>query len=131
MLVYHPNTRRTLKKSSTIPESEAIENQPLWRRILGWPSTKLGWWSILLIAIYEIILLLNNSIYLNLPDGVSWRETLLPVYGIIMMIIGLAAGIVGLIAVARRHERSLLVWITIVIGLYSLLFLIGDFLLPQ
>jgi len=47
------------------------------------------------------------------------------------MLCGLAAGIVGLIAVIRRHERSWLVWLTILPGLLVLLFVLGEFLVPH
>jgi hypothetical protein len=122
--VIDSNRSCTLKNNSTIPESEITEIQTLWRRILGWPSTRLGWWSIALALLYEIFMIINNAVFLRLPEEIPWRVLLLPVNGI-LLIVGLAAGIVGLIAVTRRRERSLLVWIAILIGLFTFIFLIG------
>jgi len=62
---------------------------------------------------------------------VLWRQTVLPFYGIAMMACGLAAGIVGLIAVTRRQERSWLVWLTMLPGLMIVAFVLADFLVPH
>jgi hypothetical protein len=102
----------------------------LWRRILGWPSTKLGWWSIALAAIYEIFLIINNSLLLRLPEEASWRVVLFPICGV-LLIIGLAAGIIGLLAVTRNHECLLLVWLTRLIGLFTFNHLMGGILAPE
>ncbi|MCX6084006.1 MAG: hypothetical protein NT102_03470 [Caldiserica bacterium] len=56
---------------------------------------------------------------------------ILPFYGIAMLSCGLAAGIVGLIAMIRRHERSWLVRLAILPGLFALFFVLGEFLVPH
>jgi hypothetical protein len=56
---------------------------------------------------------------------------LLPFYGILMLLCGLVAGIVGGPAVIRQHERSWLVWLTLLPGLLVLLLLLGEFLYPH
>lgn len=38
-----------------------------------------------------------------------WRHITLPFYGIFMLLCGLGAGVVGLMAMIRNHERSWLV----------------------
>jgi hypothetical protein len=48
-----------------------------------------------------------------------------------MRLCGLAAGIIGLIAVIRKHERSWLVWLTILPTVLTLIFLLGEFLVPH
>jgi hypothetical protein len=40
----------------------------------------------------------------------------MPSFGIFLLIFGLPAGILGLIAVIRQHERSWLVWLAILLG---------------
>jgi hypothetical protein len=59
------------------------------------------------------------------------RQAVLPFYGIAMLLCGLAAGIFGLFAVARRHERSCLVWITLLPGLWVICMVLGEFLIPH
>jgi len=74
---------------------------------------------------------INSTIFMGLPEDVTWRETVLPFYGIAMMACGLAAGIVALVALARRHERSWLVWLPMFAGLFVIIFLLGEFLAPH
>jgi hypothetical protein len=120
-----------MKTDSELPVSAPPPSQPLWRRIFRWPSTRLGWWSVGLAAAYEILMIINSAIFMRLPEDVTWRVTVLPFYGIFMMVCGLAAGIVSLIAVVRQHERSWLVWLTLLIGLNALVFVLGEFLIPH
>ncbi|MBM3179350.1 MAG: hypothetical protein FJZ86_03250 [Chloroflexi bacterium] len=101
-------------------------SQSMWR-----PSTKLGWWSVRLAAAFVILMVINNTIFMRLPEDVTWRVTVLPFYGIFMMLCGLTAGIVGLVAVIRQHERSRLVWLTMLPGLFALFFILGEFLVPH
>lgn len=56
---------------------------------------------------------------------------MLPFYGIGMLACGLAAGVVGFIAVIRRHERSWLVWLTMLPGAFVIFFVLGEFLVPH
>ena len=105
--------------------------QPSRRRILRWPSTRLGWWSVGLAAAFVILMTINSAVFMRLPEDMTWRVTVLPFYGIFMLLCGLAAGIVGLIAVIRRHERSWLVWLAILPGLFALVFMLGEFLVPH
>ncbi len=107
------------------------EGRSLWRRIIRWPSTRLGWWSVGLAATYVVLFIINSTVFMPSIVEVPWRQTVLPFYGIFMMLCGFAAGIVGLIAVIWRHERSWLVWLTILPGLFVLVFVLGVFLVPS
>jgi len=60
-----------------------------------------------------------------------WRQVVLPFYGIGMLLVGLAAGIVGLIAIIKQQERSWLVWIAILPLLFVVFLLLGEFLVPH
>jgi hypothetical protein len=68
---------------------------------------------------------------MRLSGDAAWRHTLLPFYGIFMMLCGLAAGVVGLIALLRNHDRSWLVWLSILTGAFVVFFLLGEFLVPH
>lgn len=84
----------------------------LWQR----PSTRTGWWAVGLAL---------ASIILNL----AW--TILPGGAIIAFICGLAGGILALFAVIRQHERSWLVFLSILPMLSVIFFLLGEFLIPH
>jgi len=120
-----------MNTDSGLSASAPLPGQPLWRRILGWPSTRLGWWSIALAATFVALFIINSTVFMPSTVEVPWRQAVLPFYGIAMLSCGLAAGIVGLIAVIRRHERSWLVWLTMLPGLMVLAFVLGEFLLPH
>lgn len=82
----------------------------------GVPHTKLGWWAVGL-AVAGIAGILAWSF---LPGG-AWLGFLC----------GLAGGIIGLMAIIREHERSLIVWLSIIPGVFAIFFLLGEFLFPH
>lgn len=120
-----------MKTDSGLPASVPLPGPPLWQRILGWLSTRLGWWSVALAATFAALLIINATEFMPATVEVPWRQAILPFYGIAMLSCGLAAGIVGLIAVLRRHERSWLVWLTLLPGLMVLAFVLSEFLVPH
>jgi len=95
------------------------------------PSTRLGWWSVGLAAAFVVMWIINSTVFMPSTVIIPWRQAVLPFYGIFMMLCGLAAGIVGLIAVTRQHERAWLVWLALLPGLFVLFFLLGEFLVPH
>jgi hypothetical protein len=62
---------------------------------------------------------------------VPWRTAILPFYAIAMVACGLAAGVVGLVAIVRKHERSWLVWLPVFLGADVILFVVGEFAVPH
>jgi hypothetical protein len=50
--------------------------------------------------------------------------------GIFMLLCGLVAGIVGLIAILRQHERSWLVWLAVLPMLWGIFMVLGECLVP-
>jgi hypothetical protein len=95
------------------------------------PHTKLGWWSFWLMAAFAVMFLINSAVFMAPTFNPPWRHTILPFYGILMMLCGLCAGIGGLFAIIRRHERSWLVWLTLLPGSLVLFLLLGEFLFPH
>ncbi len=106
-------------------------NPPASGHLFGKPVTRLGWWSVGLMITFVVLFIINSTVFMPSIVEVPWRQVILPFYGIFMMLCGLAAGIVGLIAVIRKHERSWLVWLTILPGLFVLVFVLGEFLVPH
>lgn len=100
-------------------------------RFSGLPSTRLGWWAVALAFIFGLTNIINSAIFMRLPADEPWRQGILPVYGIIMLACGLAAGMCGLAAIIRRGERSWVVWLTILPGVFVLFLLLGEFLFPH
>lgn len=97
------------------------------------PRTRLGWWAVWLMVAFVVMFLVNAFVFMAMPslgDG-TWRQAILPFYGIFMLLCGLAAGIVGLISITRDHERSWLVWLTILPLAWTVFMLLGEFLFPH
>ena len=120
-----------MKTGSESPVNVPPSGPLLRRRILGRPSTRLGWWSVGLAVTFVILFIINSTVFMPSSVDAPLRQVVLPFYGMAMLSCGLAAGIVGLIAVIRRHERSWLVWLTILPGLMVLFFVLGEFLVPH
>lgn len=102
----------------------------LWHR----PSTDLGRWSVRLAGLFIILFAINSAVLMPLgqnPANEEWTHRYLPFYGIFMLLCGLAAGVIGLIAIVRRHERSWMVWLTVLPAAFVLFLLLGEFLIPH
>lgn len=77
-----------------------------------WPSTTAGRWSIGLFTSSALLVA---------------TKVMVP----IIALCGLAAGVSALIAIAGKHERSLLVWLPLVIGLMVFLISLAELLVPH
>jgi len=93
---------------------------------LGKPHTRLGWWSVWLEVVFIVMFIINVAVLLLLTDETFWRGSILPFYAITMLLCGLAGGVVGLVTVIRQHERSSLVWLAILTGLFVLLLVLNE-----
>ena len=120
-----------MNTDSERPTGVPPPGQPFWRGFLGWPSTRLGWWSVGLAAAFVVLSVINATVFMPSTDDAPWRHVVLPFYGLAMLSCGLAAGIAGLVAVIRKHERSWLVWLTIMPGLFVIFLLLGELLVPH
>ena len=95
------------------------------------PATALGWWAFGLAAAYVGMNVINTAVFMPGLAPAGWQQIILPIYGISMMLCGMAAGIVGLIALIRGHERSWMVWFAVLPGAFALFFVLGEFLVPH
>jgi len=78
----------------------------------------------------------TNSLYKSIPAGSSIIEDIVgrPALALTMlagMVAGIFAFITGLIAIIRQKERALLVYISTLIGMLLILFLISEVLSPH
>lgn len=104
------------------------EQEPHFRAL---PRTPLGWWAVGITATHLVLIIINTFVFMPGAIAIPARQTLLPYYGIIMMLTGFAGGVVGLLAILRQRERSWLVWLTILPALMTVTFLLGEFLVPH
>lgn len=101
------------------------------QRIFTRPSTHLGWWSVRLAAAFVVLYIINAFVFMPAWVEVPFRETILPFYGITMVICGLAAGTTAFLAIVWRKERSWVVWLILLPGLMMLFLLVGELLVPH
>ena len=100
------------------------------------PVTALGKWS-MWIAVAFIVMFAINAVFVGAlgtstdPGWQAFSSTYLPFYGIGMLAVGLAAGVVGLVAILKQKERSLITLLTILPALFVVVFLLGEFLVPH
>ena len=107
-----------------------------WQPVRGKPQSKVGWWAAWFAAAFVFLWLINTALFMSTWESTApWRLSLnsvfLPVYGIIMMLCGVGAGICALIAVIWKKERSWMVLITLLPGLFAIFFILGEFLIPH
>ena len=95
------------------------------------PHSRLGRQAVWLGGAFVFLFLINSFVFMPSASNASWRHVILPFYGIFMLLCGLGAGVTGTIAVIRAHERSWLVWLTILPGLLVLFLVLGELLFPH
>ncbi len=105
-------------------------------RLFSLPSTRLGRWSMWL-AVAFIAMFVMNAAFIG-AFGTSTNEavdafsrTVMPFYGIGMLMVGVSAGAVGLISIIKDHERSWVAWATLLPLAFVLFLLIGEFAIPH
>jgi hypothetical protein len=106
-------------------------------RLLAWPGTTLGWWAVVCGA-FEIAWVifgrqLQGAIREDVCPGrfcTGGRE-----YVAGALLLGLPACVLGVVALTRRGERSLLVWLAVVpavtFTVFWVLFAAGELLFPH
>jgi len=99
------------------------------RKFLARPATRLGRWSVALAAAFVVMFIINAAVFMRLPEA-PWQPSVLPFYGIAMLLCGLAAGVTAALAVVRQGERSWLVWLPLLPCLFVLFLVVGEFVGP-
>lgn len=89
------------------------------------------------LAVGFVVMFAINSMFIGV-FGTSTNETMnafsrtvMPFYGIGMLLVGVSAGLVGLISIIKSHERSWVAWATILPLVFVLFLLIGEFAVPH
>ena len=84
----------------------------------GVPHTKVGWSAV---GLGVIFILLFYSV----------ANDLIHFSGLLTMVLGVIAGILTLSALIWKAERSWLVWLMLLPGLFAILFVLGEFFSPH
>ena len=105
-------------------------------RLFSLPKSRLGRWSMWL-AVAFIVMFAVNSVFIgalgtSTNEAVSaFSRTVMPFYGIGMLMVGASAGAIGLISIIKDHERSWVAWATLLPLALVLFLLIGEFTTPH
>lgn len=89
-----------------------------------YPVTPLGWRAVGLTAAFSLMFVLYSSVFSRLAQDAEdgwWVQAALPLYLVLVMVCGLAAGATGLTALVRKKERAWLVWFSLLPALFLLL----------
>ncbi len=95
------------------------------QRILKRPSTRQGWWAVVMAALFVVLYLINALVFMPASEGNPQNAAVLPITGTWVIVCGLAAGIAGLVAVLRQGERSWLVWLAMLPALMAVYIVLG------
>lgn len=104
------------------------------------PTSLVGKWSVGLIIAMPILFVIGtslaDSLYLSNPPGDTILKDIAarPALALTMLAgmgAGISAFITGMIAIIRKQERTLLVYLSIAVGGFLILFLAGEILFPH
>ena len=101
-------------------------------RITVLPKTPLGKWSVGLFAacILLFVLLGVLLVFLGVYAGEDGRFQLLaPILGFAYWVLGVGSFVIGLISIIKSRERSILVFLVLVVGFLVLLMISLEFFL--
>jgi hypothetical protein len=110
-----------------------MPDKPLWRRILNWPSTRLGWWSAGCLAGAFVFLCLFYGL---VASGQRGGETFFsnPMLALTMLAAAgsaIAGGAVASAAIFSKQERSILSVVALAFGFTVVVFVIGEIAFPH
>ena len=88
------------------------------RKFLGLPQTRLGQWGVGLSALFVLTFVLKLTLRFPFPS--------IPIIGL-----GVVAGILILVAIIWKRERSWLAWLMFLPGLFAILLSAGELLFPH
>jgi len=100
--------------------------------VFSLPATRLGrrsmWLAVAFIVMFAVNMVLVGVFGTTTNEAMNaFSRNVLPFYGIAMLLVGLSAGVVGLISIIKNHERSWVAWATLLPMAFVLFFLIGEF----
>lgn len=85
------------------------------------PRTRLGFWAVRLLIAFGALFLTLCALVAAGQRGVWLVSLAIPLF-----LSGLLAGGTGAVAIVRRGERSVLVFLPLVVGILIVIFLLGE-----
>lgn len=99
--------------------------EPLWRRVVGFPSTRAGRWAAWLTGgVMAVLALVGGLVAVDFPEWGVAATGVLVIFALAGVLTAIVAGAIALRAVAKG-ERSIVVLGPLLFGSYCLLFLLG------
>ena len=86
------------------------------RRVAVLPTTSAGWWAIGLAVLAQALVM-------------AW--TVLPLGGLAGFVCGLAGGGVALLAIVRRRERAVTVFLALLPAVFVVVFVVAELVVPH
>jgi hypothetical protein len=130
---YALNWRCKMKTGTGYPESVPPPAKPLWRCIFGWPSTRLGWWSVGLAVGFIVLFGVFQTL---VASGQRGGETFFSNPWLALSILpaavsAIAGGVAAAGAILWRRERSLFSIVALFLGILVAVFVLGEILVPH
>ncbi len=98
-------------------------------RITILPKTSLGWWSVWLLL--ACVLLFVIIVVLGAFTGVADSPLVADISGPIGLLLGAGSFTLGLLSIIKSKERSILVFLALIIEVLFLVIIVGELLIPQ
>jgi len=112
---------------------EGDPTKPRRARFYLRPATRLGWWAVRLAVAFAALFVVGVSLagagQKIGGEGVFdnlWLTVPLTGVGLTAVLVGLLAGVTAAFAIVRRGERSVLVFLPLIVGLLVAIFLLGE-----
>jgi hypothetical protein len=112
------NDQTANRRAVTLEDLHSDVEEVINMRITILPKSSLGWWSVGLVVANILFFVLAQVI---LGSGPDYNMPLAYALTTIAVGIALAIFITGLISIIKNKERSILVFLAMAIGLYSLI----------
>ncbi|PKQ37774.1 MAG: hypothetical protein CVT59_05765 [Actinobacteria bacterium HGW-Actinobacteria-1] len=100
------------------------------------PTSKVGRVSMWLALAFVVLFAINSFVFMPLGRSTNaaynvFSQRVLPFYGVGMLLCGVAAGSVALLAIIKKRERSLVLWLALFPLAFTIFLLLGEFLVPH
>ena len=115
----------------SLSQKEKDVKTPSSSSFLRRPASRLGWWAAGLVGAFGLLFIYTVAVSMISRSNIASQQISLPNIGMPMVLFGLVSGVVGLIALIRNHERSWLIWLSLLLGVIMFSLILHEFLMPH